>query len=98
MSARIRHLIFFALMSLSIWHLFQGGYIHAKAWLAQQLIQSAWHDTMENEKSIQPWPGADTYPVARLTAQKGSVDLVVFSGTPDTVSYTHLTLPTILRV
>ena len=81
MSVRIRHLLFATLMSLAIWHLFEGGYIHAKAWLAQQLIHKAWHGAISNASARTPWPGADTYPVARLTAQNGKIDLFVLAGT-----------------
>ena len=81
MRLRIRHVIFVSLMSLSIWQLFEAGYIHAKAWIAQQLIQVAWDDTVTSANAQQPWPWADTQAVARLTAKDGTVDLVVLSGT-----------------
>lgn len=35
-----------------------------KAWLAQRLIEMAWHEPGD----VRPWPWADTWPVARLSA------------------------------
>ncbi|MBA4740993.1 MAG: class GN sortase [Burkholderiales bacterium] len=81
MSLRTRHLLLVVFVSLALWHLFEGGYIHAKAWLAQQLIHNAWLESKNNSKTQRPWPGADTHPIARLTAKDGKVDLVVLSGT-----------------
>ena len=81
MRLRIRHVLFVSLISLSIWQLFEAGYIQAKAWIAQQMIQVAWMDTVTSTKAQQPWPWADTQAVARLTAQDGTIDLVVLSGT-----------------
>lgn len=81
MSVRIRQLMFATLLSLAIWHLFEGGYIHAKAWLAQHLIHNAWKASSSNASAQKPWPGADTHPVARLIARNGKVDLFVLSGT-----------------
>ena len=81
MSLRVRNLMFVTLTSLALWHLFEGGYIHAKAWLAQHLIHNAWQESVSKTRAQKPWPGADTYPIALLTAQNGKVDLFVLSGT-----------------
>ena len=42
--------------------------------------------------------GGDGFVVARHLSSYGVKVLVILVGTPDTVSYTHLTLPTILLV
>src|SRR5688500_11563212 len=55
-----------ALAAIGVWQLANGAYIHAKAWLAQRLIASAWARTLEGEREVKPWPWADTWPVARL--------------------------------
>ena len=81
MTIHIRNFLFFALMSLAIWQLFEGGYIHAKAWLAQHLIHATWQKKVSHNDVTPPWPGADMHPVARLTAKKGDVDLMVLSDT-----------------
>ena len=58
----------------------QGGWIHAKAVLAQVLLEAAWGRTLAGEVNAKPWPWADTWPVARLTAPAHGQDLIVLSG------------------
>jgi len=58
----------------------EGGWIHAKALLAQQLIGRAWFESLELGKPVKPWPWADTWPVARLESKRLGVDLYVLSG------------------
>jgi len=58
-----------------------GGWIYAKAQLAQQLIEQAWQETLESGEAIKPWPWADTWPVARLEAEEHDVDLYILQGT-----------------
>tara|TARA_R110000782_G_scaffold44075_3_gene98758 strand:+ start:672 stop:1187 length:516 start_codon:yes stop_codon:yes gene_type:complete len=58
----------------------QGAYIPAKAWLAQELMQRAWIRSAAGETRVAPWPWADTWPVARLVAMSGKVNLVVLAG------------------
>ena len=69
-----------ALLCLGFWQLGQGAYIPAKAWLAQELMQRAWVRTGAGEERATPWPWADTWPVARLTAKQRDVDLIVLAG------------------
>ena len=52
---------------LGIWQIGEGVWIHAKAQLAQVLIESAWAATLEDKLTHKPWPWADTWPVARMT-------------------------------
>jgi sortase A len=59
------------------WELGQGLYIHAKAWLAQHLLESAWARSQAGGGDIPPWPWADTYPVARIRLTQRNVDLIV---------------------
>ncbi len=68
------------LLVLGFWNLGQGTYIPAKAWLAQDLMQRAWLRAGEGAARPAPWPWADTWPVARLTARHGKVDLIVLAG------------------
>lgn len=68
------------LLCLGFWQLGQGAYIPAKAWLAQELMQRAWTRTGTGEVRATPWPWADTWPVARITARSGEVDLIVLAG------------------
>jgi sortase A len=57
-----------------------GIYIYAKAALAQVLLHSAWVRTQDSGTPTAPWPWADMYPVARLTAPAQDADLLVLSG------------------
>ncbi len=68
------------LLCLGFWQLGQGAYIPAKAWLAQELMQRAWTRAGTGNDKPAPWPWADTWPVARLSAKSGEVDLIVLAG------------------
>jgi sortase A len=68
------------LLCLGFWQLGQGAYIPAKAWLAQELMLRAWSRMQSGESRVTPWPWADTWPIARLTARSGDVDLIVLAG------------------
>ena len=68
------------LLCLGFWQLGQGAYIPAKALLAQELMQRAWTRGIEGADQAPPWPWADTWPVARLSAKAGDVDLIVLAG------------------
>jgi len=58
-----------------------GGYIHAKAALAQMLIERAWSLAADaGEAAPKPWPWADTRPVAVLEAPRLGERLVALEG------------------
>lgn len=78
-----RHLLGIAALAFAasaLWHVGAALYIHAKAVLAQVLIQAAWERTRQGAQAVKPWPWADTWPVARLTAPAHGVDLYVLEG------------------
>lgn len=58
----------------------QGIYIHAKAQLAQVLLERAWQRTLAGGKAVKPWPWADTWPVARLAAPAQRAEFLVLAG------------------
>ena len=66
--------------AVGFWQLGQAGLIHAKAWLGGRLIDAAWARTLAGEAMVRPWPWADTWPVARLTAPGQGVSLTVLAG------------------
>jgi sortase A len=74
-----RQLLIAALLAVGIWQVSAAGYIHAKAWLAQELIADAWSKTLAGQQRARPWPWADTWPVARLRLREQKVDLYVLS-------------------
>lgn len=57
-----------------------AGWIHAKALLAQRLLQDAWTRTLATGKPHAPWPWADTAPVARLRVAARDIDQIVLRG------------------
>lgn len=70
-----------ALLALTGMFLFgKGAYIHAKAQLAQLLLEHAWKRTLAGDANVKPWPWADTWPVARLIAPTQRADLLVLAG------------------
>lgn len=75
-----RNLIVACLLCLGFWQIGQGAYIPAKAWLAQELMQRAWTRAAVESDQQAPWPWADTWPVARLSAKSGDVDLIILAG------------------
>jgi len=52
-----------------------ASYMLVKARLAQSLIENSWHST-----GTQPWPWADTVPVARLVIPEINLDNYVLDG------------------
>ena len=75
-----RSWIIACLLCLGFWQLGHGAYIPAKAWVAQGLMLHAWDRVTRGEASPAPWPWADTWPIARLRARGGKVDLIVLAG------------------
>lgn len=69
-----------AVLCLGFWQLGQGAYIPAKAWLAQELMQRAWMRALGGDEDPAPWPWADTWPVAKMTARDGLIELIVLAG------------------
>jgi sortase A len=70
-----------ALLAIAgLWFSGQGLWIHAKAILAQQLLEQAWARTLESGEPQAPWPWADTWPVARLRIPARDIDLIVLAG------------------
>lgn len=78
--SRWRRLVMACVLCLGFWQLGEGAYIPAKAWLAQELMLRAWSRAGAGEVNPAPWPWADTWPVARLSAKAGDVDLIVLAG------------------
>ena len=76
----LSRLVMSAVFCLGFWQLGQGAYIPAKAWVAQELMQRAWHRAQDGTSQPAPWPWADTWPVAKLSAKDGDVELIVLEG------------------
>ncbi len=59
-----------------------AGWIHAKAMLAQVLLERSWQARLAggDAGAPKPWPWADTAPVARLQVPRLAVDQIVLAG------------------
>ena len=74
-----RHLTWLAFLT-GVFCLAYAGYIPAKAWLAQRLLEHAWERRLAGESRVRPWPWADTQPLARLSQPRLGVDQIVLAG------------------
>lgn len=63
-----------------LWFIGQGSYIHAKAVFAQLLLETAWSKTLNGQQEVKPWPWADTWPIARLSAPAYGISHIVLAG------------------
>ena len=58
----------------------QGTYIHAKALLAQVLLERAFAETIATGRDVKPWSWADTWPVARIEVKRLGASAIVLAG------------------
>jgi sortase A len=79
-AARLKFGVAALLIAAGVVESTQGVYIHAKAALAQVLLQRAWQSSLASAEETRPWPWADTWPVARLRAPKHGIDQIVLAG------------------
>ncbi len=63
-----------------MWQIGSASYIHAKAILAQVLLETAWDKTIHGQQEVKPWPWADTWPISRLDVPRLGVDRIVLAG------------------
>lgn len=84
-SRNLSTVIIIGLFAACLWQLAAAGWTQGKAIIAQQLLNHAWkqtaNDTAIGEERIhKPWPWADTWPVARLTAPQHDIEQIVLAG------------------
>jgi sortase A len=60
--------------------LFGQGAYHAKALLAQVLLERAFEKTIATGRETKPWSWADTWPVARIEVKRLHASTIVLSG------------------
>ncbi|MBX9841000.1 MAG: class GN sortase [Xanthobacteraceae bacterium] len=58
----------------------QGAYIHAKALLAQVLLERAFAETIATGREVKPWSWADTWPVARIEVKRLGASAIALAG------------------
>ncbi|PAY09113.1 class GN sortase [Bradyrhizobium sp. UFLA03-84] len=71
-------LLAFALIGLILFG--QGAYIHAKALLAQVLLERAFAKSIATGQPVKPWRWADTWPVARIEIKRLHASAIVLAG------------------
>ena len=59
----------------------QGAYIHAKALVAQVLLERAFDESIASGHPVKPWSWADTWPVARIEVKRLHASTIVLAGT-----------------
>ena len=81
MSIRMHRFLLPLLLAVAGLILFgQGSYIHAKALLAQLLLERAFDTTIASGQPTKPWSWADTWPVARIEVKRIHASAIVLSG------------------
>ncbi|MGE0801284.1 MAG: class GN sortase [Lautropia sp.] len=74
-------LLTIALLAGGGWLVGSAGWIHAKAIVAQTLIEQAWARNVAAGHAVErPWSWADTTPVARLEFVRQRASMVVLAG------------------
>jgi sortase A len=58
----------------------QGAYIHAKALVAQVLLERAFEKAIATGQETKPWSWADTWPVARIEVKRLHASTIVLAG------------------
>ncbi len=58
----------------------QGAYIHAKALVAQALLERAFSQTVSTGRDTKPWSWSDTWPVARIEVKRIHASAIVLAG------------------
>lgn len=58
----------------------QGSYIHAKAMMAQVLLERAFTASLASGIPVKPWSWADTWPVARIAVKRLDATAIALHG------------------
>jgi sortase A len=69
-----------ALLALAVALTSSAGWIHAKAVVAQVLLQRAWTRSDHGHQRIKPWPWADIAPIAQLQLPRLGENYIVLDG------------------
>ena len=81
LQARLQTAMAALMLAVGLWYLGGAAYIHAKALLAQVLIEHAWIANLaKGETLARPWSWADTVPVARLEFVRQRKSMIVLDG------------------
>jgi sortase A len=75
-----REIIALALILAGVVLFGRGIYIHAKALLAQVLLERAFAEAVASGHPVKPWTWADTWPVARIEIKRIGASTIVLAG------------------
>ncbi|MEZ5500478.1 MAG: class GN sortase [Steroidobacteraceae bacterium] len=75
---KLRSVLLLALPGIGL--LGNGGWIQAKAWLAQRLIERSWLQARNGVIAPRPWPWADTTAIARLALPRIGTHRLILEG------------------
>ncbi len=75
-----RRFVIVTLLLVAAWQGGDAARIALKAWLAQALLANAWARSGGGAQAIRPWPGADTWPAARLGLPRQGATAIVLAG------------------
>jgi sortase A len=75
-----RYLLPLLLALIGLILLGHGAYIHAKALLAQVLLERAFEQTIATGHETKPWSWADTWPVVRIEVKRLHAHAIVLAG------------------
>src|ERR1700722_12821775 len=75
---RLATALFLALAGLVLFG--QGVYIHAKALVAQILLENAFDQAVTSGRNVKPWSWADTWPIARIEIGRLHASAIVLAG------------------
>ena len=74
--------IFFIIaITIVIWHFSQRH--NVRAWIAHGLLHTAWVRTQSNGQQVEPWPWANTLPLARVSVPRLGLERIVLSNISD---------------
>jgi sortase A len=77
---QIRTAVVAVLILLGLTQVGQGVYIHAKALLAQALLERAFTRSLATGDPVKAWGWADTWPVARIEAPRLGASAIALAG------------------
>ncbi len=67
------------ILGIVTWQYNQNHGVYLQAWLAHGLLHTAWIRTQASGLHVKPWPGANTWPLARLLIPHLKVEQVVLT-------------------
>jgi sortase A len=66
-------------ISVMVWQFTQGNLVSAQAWVAQNLLHTAWLRAQASGRQVEPWPWANAWPLARLSVPHLKLEEIVLN-------------------